>query len=256
MENALKLEGKVAIVTGAGRGIGRAIAVRLAEDGAKVVVNDVQQSAADSTARRIDEDGKQALAVKADVRNENEVRSLFEMAMESFGRIDILVNNAGTRKDAALTSMSAKAWEEAVDTSLKGSFNCCRAAARYMMKQKYGKIVNITSPVPPAVVGKGNANYSAAGSGLAGLTQALALELGPYNINVNCIAPDFIDTEMTRTAARSEGLYLDDLKKFAIAAIALRRLGKPSDVAALAAFLVSDEAGFITGQIINARGGP
>jgi 3-oxoacyl-[acyl-carrier protein] reductase len=152
--------------------------------------------------------------------------------------------------------MTADTWDKVVNTALKGSYFCCRAAAKYMIKQNYGKIVNISSNVPPSIAGRGNANYSSANAGLEGLTKALAVELGPHNINVNCIAPDFIDTEMTRASARAEGLYLDDLKKFGTAAIPLKRLGKPSDVANLAAFLVSDDSSFITGQVIYIKGGP
>lgn len=256
MVKELKLRGRVALITGAGRGTGRAIAVKLADEGALIAVNDIQLSYAESTARRISESGGEALAIQADICNDNDVMRMFKLAGDHFGRVDILVNNAGTRKDALLNSMTVEAWDKVINTALKGSFNCCRAAAKYMIKQNYGKILNISSPVPPAIAGQGNANYSAANAGLEGLTKALAVELGPHNINVNCIAPDFIDTEMTRVSARSEGFYLDDLKKYAVAAIPLRRLGKPSDVANLAAFLVSDDSSFITGQIIYIKGGP
>jgi 3-oxoacyl-[acyl-carrier protein] reductase len=256
MGKELKLDGRVALVTGAGRGIGRAIAVKLAAEGALVVVNDIQLSFAESTARRISEAGQEALAIQTDVSNDDEVLRMFELVGDRFGRVDILVNNAGIRRDSFLNSMTADAWDKVVSTSLKGSFNCCRAAAKYMIKQNSGKILNISSHVPPCIAGRGNANYSAANAGLEGFTKALAVELGPHSINVNCIAPDFIDTEMTRASARSEGLYLDDLKKFGAAGIPLKRLGKPSDVANLAAFLLSDDSSFITGQIISIKGGP
>jgi 3-oxoacyl-[acyl-carrier protein] reductase len=252
----MKLAERVAVVTGAGRGIGRAIALKFAEEGAAVVVNDIEQSFADATAAKIIKAGGKALAVQADVRDRSQVVKMFEQAAEKYGRIDILVNNAGVRKDVKSQEMTEKDWDAVADTSLKGSFNCSQAAEKYMLKHNYGKIVNISSPLPPAISGKGHVNYVAASAGLYGLTRSLAEELGPHNINVNCIAPDFIDTEMTRNAARSEGLYLEDLKRFAVAAIPLRRLGTVDDVAALVLFLVSDEAGFISGQVINIKGGP
>jgi 3-oxoacyl-[acyl-carrier protein] reductase len=252
----MKLAERVAVVTGAGRGIGRAIALKFAEEGAAVIVNDIELSSAEATSARIVKAGGRALAARADVRDREDVWKMFKLSAEEFGKIDILVNNAGLRKDAKSSEMTEKDWDAVADTSLKGSFNCSQAAEKYMLKQNYGKIVNISSPLPPAITGKGHVNYVAASTGLYGLTRSLAVELGPHNINVNCIAPDFIDTEMTRSAARSEGLYLEDLKKFAVAAIPLRRLGTVGDVAELALFLVSDEAGFITGQVINIKGGP
>ena len=252
----MKLAEKVAVVTGAGRGIGRAIALKFAEEGAAVTVNDIELSFAESTASRIVRSGGRALAIRADVSDGAQVKRMFEQSAEKFGRIDILVNNAGVRKDAMSHEMTDRDWDAVVDTSLKGSMNCIRAAEKFMLKQNYGRVVNISSPLPPAIAGKGHAGYAVASSGLYGLTRSLSVELGPHNITVNCIAPDFIDTEMTRSTARNEGLYLEDLKKFAVAAIPLRRLGTVADVSALALFIVSDEAGFITGQVINIKGGP
>ena len=252
----MRLTERVALVTGAGRGIGRAIALKFAAEGAAVVVNDIELSYAEGTAGKIVKSGGTAMAVRADVSDGGQVSKMFEQAAEKYGKIDILVNNAGVRKDVSSHEMTDREWDMVAGTILKGSFNCIRSAEKYMLRQNYGKIVNISSPVPPAIAGKGHAGYAAACSGLYGLTGSLSVELGPYNITVNCIAPDFIDTEMTRNAARSEGLYLEDLKKFALAAIPLRRLGTVNDVAELALFLVSDEAGFITGQVINIKGGP
>jgi 3-oxoacyl-[acyl-carrier protein] reductase len=252
----MKLSGRVALVTGAGRGIGRAIALRLAEEGAEVGVNDLSFSSAENTAKRIIEGGGQALALGADVTDREQVNDAIRKLADRFGRIDILVNNAGVRKDSAFTSLSPDLWNTVVNTFLQGCFNCSQVVQHYMTREGYGKIVNIASTVPPAMAGKGNVNYSTANAGLEGFTRALAVELGPCNINVNCIAADFIDTEMTRAAARQDGLYLEDLRKFAVAAIPLRRLGTPADVANLALFLVSDEANFITGQTVKIRGGP
>lgn len=252
----MRLADRIALVTGAGRGIGRAIALRLAQEGAAVVVNDIEEPIARNTAARIVQQGGSALAEAADVRSREQVEGMFRRAAEKYGRLDILVNNAGIRKDAKFQETAEKERDAVIDTVMKGAMNCIQPAVRYMLKQNYGKIINISSPLPPAIAGKGTAAYAAATVGLNGLTQSLAIELGPYNINVNCIAPDFIDTEMTRAAARSEGLYLDDLKRFVTAAIPLRRLGTAAEVAELALFLASDESSFITGQIINIRGGP
>ena len=252
----MRLSDKVALVTGAGRGIGKAIALRFSAEGAKVVVNDIEPAYAESVAERLRQLGGETLASKGDVSNWQEVELMFERVVQEFGRIDILVNNAGVRDDVAFSEMSEDKWDSVIAVELKGSFNCARAAQKYMVKQGYGKIVNISSPVPAALEGRGQVNYSVANAGLEGFTKALALELGPYNINVNCIAPDFIDTEMTRKTARREGMYLDDLKRFAIAEVPLRRLGTPGDVADVALFLVSDESSFVSGQVIYVRGGP
>jgi len=252
----VKLLHKVALVTGAGRGIGRAIALRFSQEGAAVIVNDAELAYTADTVERLKKLGGEVMAIKGDVANREEVDSMFEQAAQRFGRLDILVNNAGIRRDAAIAEMSEEEWDAVIDVHLKGSFNCARAAQRYMVRQGYGKIINISSPVPPALGGEGQLNYSSASAGVEGLTRALALELGRYNINVNCIAPDFIDTEMTRKAARREGMYLDDLKRFAVAGIPLRRLGTPEDVANVALFLASDESSFVSGQVIYVRGGP
>jgi 3-oxoacyl-[acyl-carrier protein] reductase len=252
----MKLAGKVALVTGAGRGIGRAIALKFAEEGALIGANDLEASMAENTAKRIIDGGAEALPIKADVTDRTQVSAAVQLLVNKFGHIDILVNSAGVRKDAEFGGMTEAAWDSVISIFLKGCFNCSQSVQHHMVNQGYGKILNISSPVPPAIAGKGNVNYSAANSGIAGFTRALAVELGPSNINVNCIAADFIDTEMTRAAARQDGLYLEDLRKFAIAAIPMRRLGTATDVANLAVFLVSEEASFITGQVIGIKGGP
>ena len=252
----MKLEKKVAIVTGAGRGIGKAIATRLAEEGARVVVNDVDLAFAENVAEKLKIMGQESLAIKADVSNWQEVVQMFEQVQRQFGGVDILVNNAGIRRDAPLHKISEKEWDSVIAVQLKGSFNCARAAQKHMVKQSYGKVVNISSPVPASLGNRSQTSYASASAAIEGFTKALALELGCYNINVNCVAPDFIDTEMTRNTARREGMYLDDFKRFAAAQIPLRRIGTPEDVANVVLFLVCDESSFISGQVIYVRGGP
>jgi len=252
----VKLEKKVAVVTGAGRGIGKAIATRLAEEGARVVVSDIDLSFAENIAEKLKKMGRQTLAVKADVADWPEVEQMFEQVGQRFGGVDILVNNAGIRRDAPFHKITEKDWDSVIAVQLKGSFNCARAAQKYMVKQNYGKIVNLSSPVPASPGNQGQTSYASASAAIEGFTKALALELGRYNINVNCVTPDFIDTEMTRNAARKEGMYLDDFKRFALAQIPLRRLGRAEDVANVVLFLVSDESSFIPGQVISVRGGP
>ncbi len=252
----MKLEKKVAVVTGAGRGIGKAIATRLAKEGASVVVNDVDRAFAENLAEQFKRMGRETLAIKADVSKWQEVEPMFEQVGQRFSRVDILVNNAGKRRDIPFHKISEKEWDSVLSTQLKGSFNCARAAQKYMVRQNYGKIVNLSSPVPASLGNQGQTSYASASAAIKGFTKALALELGRYNINVNCVAPDFIDTEMTRSTARGEGMYLDDFKRFALAQIPLRRIGTPEDVANVVLFLVCDESSFISGQVICVRGGP
>ena len=252
----MKLQEKVSVVTGAGRGIGKAIALRFSDEGAKVVVNDIDLSYAENLAGKLKEMGREALAIKADVSKAEEVEQMFERAAQQFGRVDILVNNAGIRKDIPFHKMSQGVWDFIIAVHLKGTFNCTQAAQKYMVKQCYGKIVNLSSPVPNSLGERSQTGYASASAAIQGFTTALALELGRYNINVNCVAPDFIDTEMTRAMARREGMYLDDYKRFAAARIPLGRIGTPEDVANVVLFLVCDESSFISGQVIYVRGGP
>lgn len=252
----MKLENKVALVTGAGRGIGKAIASRLAEEGATVVVNDIDLAFAENVAGKLKMTGRETLAIKADVSNWQEVKQMFEQAEQRFGRVDILVNNAGIRRDAPFHKMVEKDWDSVITVQVKGSFNCARAVQEYMVKQNYGKIVNLSSPIPTSLGEREQTSYASACAAIVGFTKALALELGRHNINVNCVAPDYIDTEMTRNVARRQGMYLDDFKRFAIAQIPLRRIGTPQDVANVVLFLVCDESSFISGQVICVRGGP
>jgi 3-oxoacyl-[acyl-carrier protein] reductase len=252
----MRLFNKVALITGAGRGIGKAIAFKFSDEGAKVIVNDIEIARAMNVAENLKELGRQALAIKADVRSKPEVDQMFEQIEREFGHVDILVNNAGVRRDVIFSEMSEKDWDFVLSVQLKGSFNCARTAQKFMISQAYGKIINISSPTPASLTKKGQVNFSTANAGLVGFTKSLAVELGPYNINVNCIAPDFIDTEMTRQVMRNEGMYLDDLKNLVLAEIPLRKLGTAADVANVALFLASDESSFVSGQVIHVKGGP
>ena len=244
------------MVTGAGRGIGRAIAMRMAEEGARVVVTDLEESFAASVAEKITGGGGEAVGMGLDVTDRGRVEPLFEKVAEQFGGIHILVNNAGSRKDIPFHSLTGEEWDEATLVQIKGSFNCTAAAQKYMVRQKYGKIVNLSAPVPAGLSEQGQAGYATAASAVWGFTRSLALELGRYNINVNCVAPDFVDTFMTRELARRKGLYLSDLEKLTIAQVPLRRIGTPDEVANVVLFLVSDEASFVSGQTIFVKGGP
>jgi len=252
----MRLQGKVALVTGAGRGIGKAIATRLAEEGASVVINDIENAFSENLAAKFKKMGYRSLASGADASNWQAVELMFEEAHERFGGIDILVNNAGIRNDIAFHKIREKDWNSAVSVQLESCFACSRAAQKYMVERNYGKIINMSSPVPANMGQRGHTSYAAACAAIEGFTKALALELGRFNITVNCIAPDYIDTEMSRNTAKKEGMYLNDLKKFAVAGIPMGRLGTPEDVANAALFLASDESSFITGQVIVVRGGP
>jgi 3-oxoacyl-[acyl-carrier protein] reductase len=251
-----RLSDKVALITGAGRGIGSAIAIRFSDEGAKVVINDVESAFAQGVARRLQGKGRPCLAVHGDISDRAEVVMMFEQAEEAFGGVDILVNNAGIRLDEPFPEMSEKTWDKVFSVQLKGGFNCAQTAQKYMIRRGYGRIINIGASLYSALGWRGKVNYASAGAGVEGFTRSLALELGAYNITVNCIIPEYIDTEMTRQAARREGLYLNDLKRYVEAEIPLKRLGTPLEVANAALFLASDESSFITGQVIHVRGGP
>lgn len=252
----MKLENKVAVVTGAGRGIGKAIAVRLADEGAKVVIVDAEIAYAEHLAEKLRKTRHEALAFKTDVGNSSDVESMFAEVERQWGAVHILVNNAGIRHDIALHKMTDKDQDSAITVQVTGCFNCSRSAQKYMVEQKYGRIINISSPVPASLGEKKQTAYAAASAAIDGFTKALALELGPYNITVNAVAPDYIDTELMRNIAKEEGMYLDDFRRFAAAQIALRRLGTPEDVAGVVQFLASDDASFVTGQVIHVKGNP
>jgi 3-oxoacyl-[acyl-carrier protein] reductase len=249
-----RLDGRVAVVTGAGRGIGAAEAVRLAQDGANVAVLDLTEEAGRETVEAVKATGSEALAVGCDVSNAKEVTVAFEKIADHFGRIDILVNNAGVLRDNLLFKMSEDDWDTVIDVHLKGSFLCTKAAQEYMVEQEYGKIVFTSSIV--ALGNKGQVNYSAAKAGLQAMARTLALELGRYNINVNAVAPGWIETEMTKEAAERVGMSMEEMKERFARNIPLRRFGRVEDIANVVAFLVSDEASYISGETIYVAGGP
>ncbi len=244
----MKLEGKVAVITGAGRGIGRTVSRTLAEAGADVAMMSVTSRHIESAAADVREQtGRRALAIQGDVSLAADVERLFEQTMREFGRIDILVNNAGITRDGLIMRMSEEDWDRVIDSNLKGAFLCTRAASRIMLKQKAGAIVNIASVM--GIVGNaGQANYAASKGGMIALTKTTAKELGSRNIRANAVAPGFIETDMTGTLS-------DELRDQAKKQIPLNRLGTTEDVARVVLFLSSEDAAYITGQVITVDGG-
>ncbi|KPV43073.1 beta-ketoacyl-ACP reductase [Alicyclobacillus ferrooxydans] len=248
-----KFDGKVAVVTGAGRGIGAATAKRLAADGAKVAVFDVKEEFTAATVEAIQAAGGEAVGYGCDVSNAAAVEQAIGDVVARFGRLDILVNNAGVIRDNLLFKMSEDDWDTVMNVHLKGSFLCSRAAQKYMVQQRYGKIVNTSST--SALGNRGQANYSAAKAGLQGFTKTLAIELGPYGVNVNAVAPGFIVTDMTKQTAERVGVDFEENQRRAAERIPVRRVGQPEDIANVVAFLVSDEASFVSGQTLYVNGG-
>ncbi len=244
----MSLSGKVALVTGGSRGIGRAICIRLAELGAHVLVNYASRpDAAEETVAKIEGNAGQAFAVKFDVADVSEVQQSIKQLIADHERIDILVNNAGITRDGLLATMKEDDWDRVMDVNLKGVFNCSKAAFRPMMKNRWGRIINITSVV--GVTGNaGQSNYAASKAGIIGLTKSSAQEFASRGITVNCVAPGYIETEMT------EGLS-DTVKEKLMQGIPMAVLGEPRDVAGAVAFLSSEDARYITGQVIHVNGG-
>jgi 3-oxoacyl-[acyl-carrier protein] reductase len=245
---------RVAVVTGAGRGIGAATARRLAAEGAAVTVSDMDGEVAEGVAAAIRGEGGRALAVTCDVTDRGQVEAMIERTVGEFGRLDFLVTCAGIIRDNLLFRMTDEEWDAVIATHLKGTFLCCRAAQKYMVQQRYGKMVLISST--SALGNRGQANYSAAKAGLQGFCKTVAIELGPFNVNVNAVAPGFIETRMTRAVAERLGIDFEQQKAEAAARIPLRRVGQPEDVAGVVAFLCSDDAAYVSGQVIYVAGGP
>jgi len=253
LDSTKRFAGQVAIVTGAAQGIGAATALRLAAEGANVAVVDLTEERGAETVQLIERDGGAALAVGADVASAESAAAAVDRTVAEFGRVDFLINNAGVTRDNLLFKMTEEDWDTCVDVSLKGAFLMSRAAQRHMVPMRFGKIVSLSS-----VSGDGNrgqANYSAAKAGIRGLTATMALELGPYNINVNAVAPGFVQTSMTAATATRMGITPEEMIEAAEKAIPLRRVAQPEDIAAVIAFLVSEDARHVTGQTIYVNGG-
>jgi len=243
----LDLKGKVAIVTGGAQGIGKSIATRLAQEGANVVIADVMEEVAKSTAQEISQKGNEAISIRVDVSRLSSVEEMVKKTLDKFGRIDILVNNAGITRDGLVMRMKEEDWDLVLDINLKGAFNCIKAVSPIMMKQKSGKIVNIASIV--GIIGNiGQANYSASKAGLIALTKTCARELASRRINVNAVAPGFIQTSMTERLPAQ-------VKEKLSSQIPFGEIGKPEDVASAVLFLVSEEASYVTGEVIRVDGG-
>jgi 3-oxoacyl-[acyl-carrier protein] reductase len=249
MTVAGRFAGRTALVTGGARGIGAATAARLAAEGADVVVADFDRAAAEETAAAIG-----GRAVRCDVTSREEVEAAVAAAAAPHGRLDILVTCAGILRDNLLHKMTDDDWEAVIDTHLRGTFLSAQAAQRHMVEQRSGAIVVISST--SALGNRGQANYSAAKAGIQGLAKTLAIELGPFGITVNCVAPGFIVTAMTEQTAERLGVSFDDLQEFSAGQIPVRRVGQPDDVAGVIAFLCSADAAFVSGQVIYVRGGP
>ena len=242
------LDGKTALVTGASRGIGRAIAIRLASEGAAVAINYAGNvKAAEEVKAVIEAAGGRAMLVQADVADSTAVDAMIKAVIEAFGQIDILVNNAGITRDGLLMRMKEEDWDAVINTNLKGIFHCTKAVSKLMMKKRYGRIVN-TASVVGLIGNAGQSNYAAAKAGVIGFSKSMARELASRGITVNMVAPGFIDTDMT-------AVLPDKVREAMVADIPLGKIGTPENVADAVVFLVSDQASYITGQTINVDGG-
>ena len=248
MTSERPLRGKVALVTGASGGIGRSIALKLASQGARLAVHyNSDKARAEEVAEEIRNAGSEAMPLAADVTDSAQVQDMFSKLEDDWGGVDILVNNAGINKDSLLIRMSESDWDDVVEVNLKGAFLCCRAAAKTMLRKRWGRIIIISSIV--GLVGNvGQANYAASKAGLVGLTKSLAREIASRNITVNSLTPGFIETEMTRTMT-------DEMMEMVTSRIAMGHFGSPQDVASLVAYLAGEEASYITGQAFSVDGG-
>ena len=245
---------RVAVVSGAARGIGAAVAKRLAADGLAVGVLDLDAAHCADTVQAITEAGGKAVALGADVSNEDSVAAAVEQLAGSLGAPTVVVNNAGILRDNLLFKMSVADWDSVLGVHLRGAFLMTRAVQKYMVEAKWGRVVNLSST--SALGNRGQANYSAAKAGMQGFTKTLAIELGKFGVTANAIAPGFIATDMTAATAARVGVDFEDFQKAAAAQIPVQRVGRPEDIAHTASFLVSEGAGFVSGQVIYVAGGP
>ncbi len=247
-------ERRTAIVTGAARGIGAAVARKLAHDGFAVAVLDLDESACASTVDAIEASGGRALAVGADVGDEGSVADAVDRVANDLGAPTVLINNAGITRDNMLFKMTVGDWDSVLNVHLRGAFLMSRAVQKHMVDAGFGRIVNLSST--SALGNRGQVNYSAAKAGMQGFTKTLAIELGKFGVTANAIAPGFIETDMTAATAERVGMNFEEYKKAAAAQIPVNRVGQPEDIANTASFLVSDGAGFVSGQVIYVAGGP
>ena len=249
-----RFDGRVAVITGAARGIGFGVATRFAEEGASVAIIDLDEAAAAEAAAKLPlAEGAKSVGIGANVAKAEDAEAAIARVVEELGGLHILMNNAGITRDNLLFKMTEDDWDLVMNVHLKGHFLMSKAAQAVFVKQKYGKIINVSST--SALGNRGQANYSAAKMGVQGFTRTLAIELGPYGVNVNAIAPGFIATEMTDQTAARLGLDVDEFRKHSAEANPVKRVGEPGDIAAAAAFLASDEASYITGQTLYVDGG-
>lgn len=245
---------KVAVVTGAARGIGFAIAQRLASDGHSIAIIDLNQQAISSAVDELQKQGHQAAGFAVDVSSEESVAEGLQEIRKSLGKVSVLVNNAGVLRDNSLRNMTVEDWDTVMQVHLRGGFLMSKHAQADMVEQGWGRIINLSST--SATGNRGQANYSAAKAGIQGLTKTLAIELGKFGVTVNAVAPGFIETDMTKATAERIGISFDDLKSAAAENAAVRRTGKPEDIANAVAFFANSESGFVTGQVLYVAGGP
>jgi 3-oxoacyl-[acyl-carrier protein] reductase len=247
------VQDRVAVVTGAAQGIGAAIAQRLAADGARVAVVDLQKDAAAAVAAEITAAGGTAIALGADVSKRDQVQAAVDAVVSEFGGLHILVNNAGVLRDNLLFKMSDDDWTTVMEVHLRGAFLCTQITQKHMVEAKYGRIVCMSSV--SALGNRGQANYSTAKAGLQGFTKTVAIELGPFGITANAVAPGFVETAMTKATAERVGSTIDAMRESVASTIPVRRGGLPADIANTVAFLAGEEAGYVTGQIVYVDGG-